>query len=101
MNRNYINPGEPYTAEVVDMASPSPRYSLRAQRQAVQLMEDAYLACGRDRCSAVLHRCALENLGSLSVTAEKLAQLTPEASEAYWRIVRSYADQAIRHLESW
>ena len=33
--------------------------------------------------------------------AEKLAQLTPEASEAYWRIVRSYADQAIRHLESW
>ena len=65
MNRNYINPGEPYTAEVVDMVSPAPRYSFRAQRQAVQLMEDAYLACGRDHCSAVLHRCALENLGSL------------------------------------
>ena len=29
MNRNYINPGEPYTAEVVDMVSPVPRYSLR------------------------------------------------------------------------
>ena len=101
MSRNYINPGEPYTAEVVDMVSPAPRYSLRAQRQAVQLMEDAYLACGRVRCSAVLPRWALENLGSLSVTAEKLAQLTPEASEEYWRIVRSYADQAIRHLESW
>ena len=100
MNRNYINTGETYEPEIVDMV-PQTRYSLRAQRQAVQLMEDTYLACGRDRCSAVLHRCALENLGSLSVTAEKLAQLTPEAAEEYWRIVRSYADEAIRHLESW
>ena len=41
MSRNYINPGEPYTAEVVEMVPPAPRYSLRAQRQAVQLMEDA------------------------------------------------------------
>ena len=101
MNRDYVNPGESYAAEVVDMVPPPPRYSLRAQRQAIQLMENAYLACGRDRCLAVLHRCALENLGSLSVTAENLAQLTPEASEEYWRIIRSYADQAIRHLESW
>lgn len=103
MDRTQNIVGDIYETEVLDMVPQTPRsaYSPRTQRRASQIMEEAYLAFGYDRCRAVLHRYALENIGALSMTAEQLSQLTPQAAEHYWRIVESYTNQATKDLERW
>ena len=92
-----------YGAEIVNTASQAPRQlaSPRAQKQALQILENASLALGYERCRTALYQNTLEGLGVLSLTAGQLAQLTPQAEEHYWKIVESYANQARKHLERW
>lgn len=92
-----------YGAEIVNIAPQAPRQlaSPRAQKQALQILENASLALGYERCRTALYQNTLEGLGVLSLTAGQLAQLTPQAEEHYWKIVESYANQARKHLERW
>lgn len=92
-----------YGAEIVSTMPQAPRQlaSPRAQKQALQILENASLALGYERCRTALYQNTLEGLGVLSLTAGQLAQLTPQAEEHYWKIVESYANQARKHLERW
>lgn len=92
-----------YGAEIVNTTSPASRQlaSPRAQKQALQILENASLTLGYERCRTALYQNTLEGLGVLSLTAGQLAQLTPQAEEHYWKIVESYANQARKHLERW
>ncbi len=101
--RNVFMEEDTRQTEVVDIVPKVPKqnYSLRAQREAVRVMEDAYLGYGHLHCSAVLHRSAMEDTGSLAMTAARLSQLTPEASLHYWKLVGSFVESASKYLERW
>lgn len=81
--------------------SPTPDLQPRAQKQALQILENASLALGYERCRTALYQNTLEGLGVLSLTAGQLSKLTPQAEEHYWKIVESYANQARKCLERW
>ncbi len=91
-------------AEVVDVIPQTPKqsYSLRAQREATQMLERAYLDLGHIHCAAVLHRGVMQDAGSLAVAAGQLSQLAPQVSLAFWDVVNSYLDQSTKYLkERW
>ena len=92
-----------YDTEIVNTVPQVPRQicSPRAQRQALQIVENASLALGYERCRTALYQNTLEGLGVLSLTAGQLSKLTPQAEEHYWKIVESYANQARKYLERW
>lgn len=103
MSKRQTDPATAYRAEVVNTAPPVPQQlaSPRAQRQALQIVENASLALGYERCRTALYHNALENLGVLSLTAGQLSGLTPQAEKLYWDIVESYAKQSKKFLERW
>ena len=92
-----------YDTEIVNTVPQAPRQicSPRAQKQALQILENASLALGYERCRTALYQNTLEGLGVLSLTAGQLSKLTPQAEEHYWKIVESYANQAKKYLERW
>lgn len=92
-----------YSTGIVNTAPQIPRHlcSPNAQEQALQIVENASLALGYERCRTALYQNTLEGIGVLSLTAGQLSKLTPQAEEYYWRIVESYAKQAQKYLERW
>ena len=92
-----------YSTEIVNTTPQVPRQlcSPNAQKQALQIVENASLALGHERCRIALYQNTLEGIGVLSLTAGQLSKLTPQAEEHYWKIVESYAKQAQKYLERW
>ena len=67
-----------YDTEIVGTVPQVPRQicSPRAQKQALQILENASLALGYERCRTALYQNTLEGLGVLSLTAGQLSKLT-------------------------
>lgn len=64
------------------------------------IIQQSRLAVTHELCTAVLAASALENTAILAAQAALFTQVAPWGHESYERIIRAYADSAIRHIKN-
>lgn len=82
--------------------NPMPQhFSLRSRLAANAMFEQAMLDSGEDKLAAQLARTSMQNIGSLSMTAEQLSCMGPNVNACCQAIMATYLKGALTRLERW
>lgn len=104
MNQQNIYSGgyEDIVIETAANHNPMPqRFSLRSRLAANAMFEQAMLDSGEDKLAAQLARTSMQNIGSLSMTAEQLSCMGPNVNACCQAIMATYLKGALTRLERW
>ena len=104
MNQQNIYP-DGYDDTVIETATnytPMPRnLSWMAKHTANMMVDQAVLDSGQDKLAAQLARGSMQNIGSLSMTAEQLSCMGPNVNACCQAIMAAYLKGALTRLERW
>ena len=104
MNQQNIYSGgyEDIVIETAANHNPMPQhFSLRSILAANAMVEHAMLDSGQDKLAAQLARTSMQNIGSLSMTAEQLSCMGPNVNACCQAIMATYLKGALTRLERW
>lgn len=104
MKSETIYPGgyDDIAIETATNTNPMPRhFSLRAKLTANAMVEQGMLDSGQDKLAAQLARTSMQNIGSLSMTAEQLSCMGPNVNACCQAIMATYLKGALTRLERW
>lgn len=104
MNQQNIYSGgyEDIVIETAANHNPMPQhFSLRSRLAANAMFEQAMLDSGEDKLAAQLARTSMQNIGSLSMTAEQLSCMGPNVNACCQAIMATYLKGALTRLERW
>lgn len=104
MNQQNIYSGgyEDIVIETAANHNPMPQhFSLRSRLAANAMVEHAMLDSGQDKLAAQLARTSMQNIGSLSMTAEQLSCMGPNVNACCQAIMATYLKGALTRLERW
>ena len=97
MKSETIYPGgyDDIAIETATNTNPMPRhFSLRAKLTANAMVE-------QDKLAAQLARTSMQNIGSLSMTAEQLSCMGPNVNACCQAIMATYLKGSLERLERW
>ena len=69
--------------------------------EALNEMQQAVLDAGQDKLAAQLARGSMQNIGSLGMMAEQLANINPDVGGCCRAIMATYLKGSIKRLERW
>ena len=104
MKSETIYPGgyDDIAIETATNPNPMPRHlSLRTKMAANAMLENALLDSGQDKLAAQLARTSMQNIGSLSMTAEQLSCMGPNVNACCQAIIATYLKGSLERLERW
>lgn len=104
MNQQNIYSGgyEDIVIETAANHNPMPQhFSPRSRLAANAMFEQAMLDSGEDKLAAQLARTSMQNIGSLSMTAEQLSCMGPNVNACCQAIMATYLKGALTRLERW
>lgn len=94
-----------YDDTVIETAAnytPMPRnFSWMARYEANTMMEQAMLDSGKDKLAAQLAKGSMENIGTLAMTADRLASMNPDTINCYRAIIATYTKNTLTRLKRW
>lgn len=104
MSQQNIYP-DGYDDTVIETATnyiPMPRnLSWMAKHTANMMVDQAVLDAGQDKLAAQLARGSMQNICSLSMTAEQLSCMGPNVNACCQAIMATYLKGALTRLERW
>lgn len=104
MSQQNIYP-DGYDDTVIETATnytPMPRnLSWMAKHTANMMVDQAVLDAGQDKLAAQLARGSMQNIGSLGMMAEQLANINPDVGGCCRAIMATYLKGSLKRLERW